>query len=262
MLVHLIADYGVGDPAFAEVIQRLHLHLEGVQVVPTSVPPFSTLATGFWVGQLALNPAPPDTLIYHNCAPRRDDRQARRDNEGEGLVYALLPDGIQVVGVYAGYTLSFLREHVLSLRAIDVARAGSQFRSRDIFPRAVAEIAHQRTELLGETLDPAALAPVPGDRLAWVDGFGNLKTTIAHHTVALEAGSKLTVRVGDVVSDALYTDGSFTVPEGTLAFAPGSSGWKQPDGRPLRFMELFLRGGNAWRRFGQPRLEETVTLLR
>lgn len=262
MLVHLIADYGVGDPAFSEVSQRLHFYLENAHIVPLSVPPFSTLATGFWVAQLGLNLAPKDTLIYHNCAPRRDDPQSRHDNEGEGLVYALLPNGIQVVGVYAGFTLSFIKEHALSLRTINVARAGSQFRSRDIFPLAASEISKQKLELLGEELDREGLPPIPEDQLAWVDGFGNLKTTIVHSGMDLEVGSKLVVRVGDVVSDAVYTDGSFKVAEGTLAFAPGSSGWKHTDGTTIRFMELFLRGGSAWKRFGQPRLEQVVSILR
>jgi S-adenosylmethionine hydrolase len=262
MLVHLIADYGVGDPAFSEVSQRLHFYLENAQIIPLSVPPFSTLATGFWVAQLGLNLATKDTLIYHNCAPRRDDPQSRRDNEGEGLVYALLPNGIQVVGVYAGFTLSFIKDHALSLRMINVARAGSQFRSRDIFPLAASEIAQQKLEILGDELDRESLPPIPENQLAWVDGFGNLKTTIVHSRMDLEVGSKLVVRVGDVVSDAVYTDGSFKVAEGTLAFAPGSSGWKRTDGTMIRFMELFLRGGSAWKRFGQPRLEQVVSILR
>jgi S-adenosylmethionine hydrolase len=262
MLVHLIADYGVGDPAFSEVSQRLHFYLENAQIIPLSMPPFSTLATGFWVAQLGLNLAAKDTLIYHNCAPRQDDPQGRRDNEGEGLVYALLPNGIQVVGVYAGFTLSFIKDHALSLRNINVARAGSQFRSRDIFPLAASEIAQQKLELLGDELHRESLPPIPENQLAWVDGFGNLKTTIVHSRMDLEVGSKLVVRVGDVVSDAVYTDGSFKVAEGTLAFAPGSSGWKGTDGTMIRFMELFLRGGSAWKRFGQPRLEQVVSILR
>ena len=68
-------------------------------------------------------------------------------------------------------------------------------------------------------------------------------------------------RVGDVVSDAIYSDGSFKVPEGTLAFAPGSSGWAADDGKPLQWMELFLRGGNAWERFGRPRVNQIITQI-
>jgi hypothetical protein len=78
----------------------------------------------------------------------------------------------------------------------------------------------------------------------------------------LEPQSKIVIRIGDVVSDAVYSDGSFKVSEGTLAFAPGSSGWSRGDSeKPLRFLELFLRGGSAWERFGRPRVNQQVTRI-
>lgn len=258
MLISLIADYGTGDPAFAEVKQRLLTGLTQAQIHELSVPPFSTLATGFWVAQLGLNPGPSDRLIYHNCAPRQDDPQARRDNEGEGLTYALLPNGVKVVGVNAGYTLSFIKSHAKELYTVNVSRGGSQFRSRDVFPPAAAAIANNDFSLLGDALSPDQIPDAPLDRVAWVDGYGNIKTTIPAHTVRLEPQTKIVIRIGDIVSDAIYSDGSFRVSEGTLAFAPGSSGWIGPDGQPLRWMELFLRGGSAWARFGKPRVNQQI----
>ena len=47
MLVHIVADYGQGDLAFAEVVQRMKLHLPDAEPVLTPVPHFSTLAAGF-----------------------------------------------------------------------------------------------------------------------------------------------------------------------------------------------------------------------
>jgi S-adenosylmethionine hydrolase len=261
MLISVIADYGTGDPAFSEVTQRLLLSLPQAQIYALSVPPFSTLATGFWVAQLGLNPGPSDRLIYHNCAPRQDDPEARRNNEGEGLTYALLPTGVKVVGVNAGYTLSFIKDHARELRMVNVSRGGSQFRSRDVFPTAAAALVQEDLSWLGEPLQPEQIPAIPLDRIAWVDGYGNIKTTIPAHTLNLEPETKIVIRIGDVVSDAIYSDGSFKVPEGTLAFAPGSSGWMGANGEPLHWMELFLRGGNAWQRFGRPRLNQSVTRI-
>lgn len=261
MLISLIADYGTGDPAFMEVTQRLQTALPQSQVHWLSVPPFSTLATGFWIAQLGLNPGADSRLIYHNCAPRQDDPEARRDNEGEGLTYALLPNGVKVVGVNAGYTLSFIKDHAVVLHMVNVSRGGSQFRSRDVFPPAAAAIAQNDLSLLGEPLSPNQIPAAPIDRVAWVDGYGNIKTTIPASTVSMAAEAKVVIRIGDVVSDAIYSDGSFKVPEGTLAFAPGSSGWNGTDGTPIRWMELFLRGGSAWERFGKPRINQRVTRL-
>lgn len=260
--ISIIADYGSGDPAFIEVTQRLLEKIGQAQIHHLSVSPFDTLATGFWIAQLGLNPGPEPRLIYHNCAPRQDDPQARRDNEGEGLTYALLPNGVKVVGVNAGYTLSFIKNHAQVLQTVKVSRGGSQFRSRDVFPSAVASIVRGEEHLLSEKISLAQIPDIPLNRVAWIDGYGNIKTTIQAQTINLEPESKIFVRIGDLVSDAVYSDGSFDVPEGTLAFAPGSSGWLAPDGKQeWRLMELFLRGGNAWKRFGRPRVNELVTIL-
>lgn len=262
MFINLIADYGTGDPAFSEVSQRLQMALPQAKISLLSVPPFSTLATGFWIAQLSLNPGPTDRAVYHNCAPRKDDPEARQNNEGEGLTYVLLSNGVKVIGVNAGYTLSFIKHHAKSIHTVNVSRGGSQFRSRDVFPPAAAAIINDELNLLGDSLRPEQIPDVPVDRLAWIDGYGNLKTTIPAHQLTLEPQTKVVIRVGDVVSDAIYSDGSFRVPEGTLAFAPGSSGWSPPEGGPPQYwMELFLRGGNAWERFGKPRINQQVTLL-
>ena len=93
MLIHVIADYGPGDLAFAEVAQRIKLCLPDAEPLYTPVPAFATLAAGFCVAQLGLNPAPPNTLIYHNVAPRKDEEEARANNEGERLAFARLPTG-------------------------------------------------------------------------------------------------------------------------------------------------------------------------
>ena len=46
MLVHVIADYGHGDLAFAEAVQRVKIHLPDAEPVLLPVPEFSTLAAG------------------------------------------------------------------------------------------------------------------------------------------------------------------------------------------------------------------------
>ena len=259
MFISLIADYGVGDPAFAEVSQRLNQKLSFAQIDCLSVPPFSTLATGFWIAQLGLNPGAPERLIFHNCAPRQDNKEARPDNEGEGLTYVELYNGVKVVGVLAGYTLSFIKEEALQIHTIEVSRGGSQFRSRDVFPQAAVANAQDDYSLLGAKIEPSQIPDLPTDRVAWIDGYGNIKTTIPADSIDLPLSGKVTVRVGDVVSDAVYSDGSFRVPERTLAFAPGSSGWQKKDGQKVAWMELFLRGGNAWERFGKPKINQVVS---
>jgi S-adenosylmethionine hydrolase len=154
----------------------------------------------------------------------------------------------------------FIKNAAQVLHTVKVSRGGSQFRSRDVFPVAAAAIAQSDFSLLGEVLKPSQIPDAPSDRVAWIDGYGNIKTTIPADTVNLNPEAKVIIRVGDVVSDAVYSDGSFKVPEGTLAFSPGSSGWQTANGE-VRWMELFLRGGSAWERFGKPRINQVVTRL-
>lgn len=110
MLVHIIADYGFGDLAKAEVLQRIKFYLPDAEPILTPVPAFATLAAGFCIAQLGLNDSPAGTIIYHNVAPREDNEQARLGNAGERLAFARLPTGVRVIGVNAGYAFSFVRD--------------------------------------------------------------------------------------------------------------------------------------------------------
>ena len=246
-----MADYGHGDLAFAEVVQRIKCHLPDAEPVLTSVPPFATLAAGFCAAQLALNQAPAGTLVYQNVAPREDEQEPREANRGERLAFARLPTGVRVIGVNAGHAFSFLRDAAEELRWAAAPAEGSQFRSRDIFPQAAAAIALGQAGALGERLGRREIPAVPRARIAYVDGYGNVKTTIRADLATAAPGARLRLRVGRVEREAIAAGASFAVAPGQLAFAPGSSGWSDR-GRETRWMELFLRGGSAWEELGRP----------
>jgi S-adenosylmethionine hydrolase len=256
MLIHLIADFGQADLAFAEVVQRLKCYLPQAELLMTSVPPFATLAAGFCAAQLALNPHPEGMLIFHNVAPRRDDARGRRNNDGERLAVTFC-NGVTVVGVNAGYAFSFFKGEA-PICAIDVPAGGSQFRSRDIFPQAVARLV-SADAAISTPLNDAEVPDVPAQRVAYIDGFGNIKTTIpAGH---YRAGELLAVTIGDTRLTLPVSDASFAVPQGQLTLAVGSSGWQGRGGR-VQFMELFLRGGSAAAHFGHPEPESAIHITR
>jgi hypothetical protein len=260
MLVHIIADYGFGDLAFAEVVQRIRLYLPDAEPILTPVPAFATIAAGFCVAQLGLNEAPTGTIIYHNVAPREDDEQARAGNAGERLAFARLPTGVRVVGVNAGYAFSFVRDLAVEFRWAAVAAEGSQFRSRDLFPEAAGAIALGQPDALGEEIPPSDIPDVPPNCIAYIDGYGNLKTTIKHDASKGDSGHKVRLQIGDKEQDAIASDGSFAVESGQLAFAPGSSGWTNAQGEQTRWMEVFLRGGNAWKSFDCPSIGTPIQI--
>jgi hypothetical protein len=250
VLIHLIADYGAGDLAAAEVRSRLAVHLPGADVAYTPVGPFDTVAAGFCVAQLALGEGPAERLVYHNVAPREDVEDPRPDNDGEPLVAARLSNGVLVVGVAAGSTFAFVADEIEELHEVAVPPSGSQFRSRDAFPALLPRLLDGDRSVLGTPLDATMLPAVPDCVVAYVDGYGNLKTT--WEEAPAEPGSRLKVRIGDAEAEAVVGDGTFDVPVGELSFAPGSSGWVTRTGAERRWFELLARGGSAAELFGFP----------
>ncbi len=250
MLVHVVADYGpAGDLAFAEVAQRLAAVLPTATILATPVGPFDTLAAGFVIAQLALSDGPAGSVVFHNVAPRQDEPDARRANEGERFTLGEAPDGTLVVGPNAGHSLAFLHGEA-PLFYLDVPAAGSQFRSRDFLPGAVGRLVDGDRGAVGEPVPPELVPAVPADVVAYTDGYGNLKTTLNEPAAA--NGERMLVRVGHASTTAIVSGGSFSVAEGELALAPGYSGWPSRDGGERRFLELFLRGGSAAARLDHP----------
>jgi hypothetical protein len=251
VLIHVIADYGPGDLAYAEVRQRLALHLPGADVVYTPVAPFDTVSAGFALAQLALTEGPPGRLVYVNVAPRQDNDDPRPGNAGERLVVGRLPGDVLVVAVDAGHALSFVRDEVGALHDVALPETGSQFRSRDAFPALLPRLLAGETGMLAAAVPPAQIPEPPARAVAYVDGYGNLKTTWAAAPAA--EGARVRVRIGAVAAEALVGGGTFEVPAGELSFAPGSSGWRRRDGSRRVCFELLQRGGSAAERFGFPR---------
>ena len=262
LLLHILADYGASDDmAFAEVKQAVRAVTRGLDVTfdISSVPAFDTIATGFYLAQLAINsPFGKDHLFYVNTAPRKDDVKARTNCAGEGLVYAELTNGVRIVAVNSGYSLSFLKTHAKTIRHLDVDTAGSQFRSRDNFPAAVGDIAHNIETRLG--MDIANDIPdMPKDVIAYTDGYGNLKTSIAHDELDGLTGQKVNVTINGITKTATVGVGIFSVPENEFVLSAGSSGWVMPNGTKRRFVECVFRGFSAAKAFGYPQGGNKIT---
>jgi S-adenosylmethionine hydrolase len=86
--------------------------------------------------------------------------------------------------------------------------------------------------------------------VAYVDSFGNLKTTLREgdaELTALQPGQRVLVTINDVEMATTVAAGSFNVQEGDIALAPGSSGHTR------KYWEIFQRGGSAWATYRKPR---------
>lgn len=193
-------------------------------------------------------------MIYTNTAPRKDDKGSRHKNEGEGLLYTKLKNGVQIVGVNASFCFSYVKPFIMILNIVNVANKGSQFRSRDFYPEAVVGIIRNNQKFIGDAFDPSLIPDLPQRRITWVDGYGNMKTTLRVSECKYKSGQPLIIKLNGMKRTAFFTDGTFAVREGELAFAPGSSGGED------RFMELFLRGLSAWKEFGKPHIEDEFVI--
>ena len=91
---------------------------------------------------------------------------------------------------------------------------------------------------LGEEIDARALPPLPSSVIAYVDGYGNLKTTIPYDAKKIQPGQRIRVCVNDHEIKATVSDGAFAVRHGELAFAPGSSGWPLRHGGSVRWERM------------------------
>lgn len=240
-LLHVICDYAPDGLEFAEIKTRFHATLAtpgSVHIHHTATPPLDTIAVGFATAQLGLGPKTSRMVIFGNSAPRRDQDAESTENRGRGLRYARLDNGAEVVSVASEYAFSFIKDHIVEYRDIDSPASGSQFRSCDFFPTYVSAIIDGDYSALTDVLDPADIEDVPSHRVAWTDGFGNIKTTVRKShlaTAGLHTGDRVLVTLNGVTLAGVISDGGFTVPRGVLAVNAGSSGFGDP------FVELFLR---------------------
>lgn len=250
----LISDYGVGDPAFTEVVLQLRNLIPDVFIYPQSTPAFSTVNTGFWIYQIALTPNIKNTYIYSNTAPRKDGKDPKKNNSGEKLMYACLKNGFEIIAVNSGNVFSFVKNDIKDFHFVKVENEGSQFRSRDKYPSVVAKMIQGDKSFIGEREDPKSIIEAPNSLIASIDGYGNMKTTMRASEVKFKPGQTLTIEIYNKKHLGTYTDGFFHIAEGELSFFPGSSGHSD------KFMEISLRGGSAWRLFDKPMAEAKFTV--
>lgn len=255
LLVYVIADYGdLHDLAFAEVIQKLYTELDGrdAHLKAFAVPAFDTVATGFMLAQTAINSKlGAKHKFYVNTAPRKDDLSPRVKNSGEGLAYARLTNGVEIVAVNSGYSLSFIKDAAEEIREIHCAKDGSQFRSRDVFPPAFGLIAKGDYSQLGDDIRDA-VPDFPQGVVCYTDGYGNMKCSIEPEQLETIKGKDVTLDVNGRHQLTRVAEGIFGVADGQFCFSAGSSGWTLPDGRKISFSEIIQRGGNAARMFDKP----------
>ncbi len=270
--IDIIADYG-GNPgcydmAFAEVKNKICSIFDAEAIdyrimSCLSVNAFNTIETGFVVAQLASHSNIKNHVVYHNTAPRKDDISIRKDNAGENLAMSLLPNGVLIVGVYSGFTFSFIK-NIAPIYGVKCDNKGSQFRSRDIFPQALLSLvkevyieglsdlskSNHATEIINNTCD------IEINNILYIDGYGNLKTSLPESVLTQQKVVKIIIN--DIAHTAyISNDGIFGIENGNMVIAQGSSGGNMGN---MKFLEISFRGGNAAERFNYPKPGDKIII--
>lgn len=228
----LIADYGTDSLAVGEVCLSLYRHLASplpIQVVASR--PFNTVHTGFLLDQLQRHlPAGEGAnyVFFLNTDPRTHTEAETSNAEGSPLYVAELANGVRVVTPNAGYCLSFVKGSIAKLWKAKCPADGTQFRSRDLFPRIVAAVADGAA---AELQEPAQVDVVPdrpaGFLVLHTDNYGNIKTSFTKaeaDRLGLSWGDSVVVSMSQREFLVPLRQTIFADKPGELVFAPGSSG--------------------------------------
>ncbi|MBI4067512.1 hypothetical protein HY407_03940 [Candidatus Gottesmanbacteria bacterium] len=252
----IIADFGWGDLAFSEVADELYSLVPGISAEKLSLPPFSTLSTGFAIRQLGLRRYYPGKLIFSNTAPRgMDEGIPWHGSAKQRLLFGILDSGVPVAAISSGYNWSFVKDRIGKdedgvplFFDIDISNEGSQFRSRDIYPGAIKRLIDRDETVLGERIDPASIPDYPRNQVMYVDGYKNIKisTPESEFDPALKVSPQLNVTLNGITRTA-HNALSGLIPNEGLVLRTGSSGDIDDP-----FIELQLVGGHARKLFEPP----------
>lgn len=239
--IEVIADYGGGyttDHAFSEVRNhffRFDMERKIRVVTEHPVYAFSTLETGFWIAQEGLHSEHENLVIFSNTAPRGDITWSGENKQG--FVCGILDNGIPIFAVNAGYNLSFVKDRLKGLWEVNCPNVGTQFRSRDYYPEATMAILMGDTSKIGHEVDASKIPDVPAFKLASVDGYGNLKTTIkkGHLDENISNSGIIRVTINGYSHLVINTLAPLAIPSRSydLCLVMGSSG-----GREVNYLEI------------------------
>lgn len=231
-VVYIVADYG-DSLAFAEVDAALVAQFPGVRTVPVRVPQYRTEVAGFVAAQLARRALDPRRVaILINVDARTHTSEPLPDGAGSPFVCATLDSGLRVFSPASGFCLSFLRDRIARAEVLLTGAGSGQFRSRDDFPRFMAEVFRGN----GHAHTPFPLDQIPEFQPAQpvvleMDGYSNVKTSITRtqaEALGWKPGRVIQIRVGgrgaDYPLSVTCATSIMGVPPGTFVFAPGSSG--------------------------------------
>lgn len=263
--ITIIADYN-DDLAFNEVISNFQKN-DPAQLFTyriLNIPPFNTLATGFVISQLALHGQHENLVIMSNTAPRTNKHIniPWHGHEDQPFLLSLIPLAnsdkkfIPVFFVHSGFAGSFLKDKSIGFWKVNITNRGTQFRSRDIYAQAVTDYIYNKNDIIGEKIDPQTIPDIPANHIAWIDGYGNIKTTTRKSQWPDDLKDKqeinITISNGNNIMHSSPVQNRISIKgsheDGKTYIQPGSSGGSE---NPL--LEIITVMGSAAKKFQLPK---------
>ena len=233
----IVADWGADSLTCQEVRSAIEGFLPRSVYTPNirfvaSTP--STLQTSFIIAQLVEVEEklgrPKQTVIFQNTDPRLQTRKGVKKAEGADMIVVKLSSGLFVCGPNAGYDFSLIKEKIEEIYICNNKKAGSQFRSRDLYSEISAKLMTDKLEKLDLTLTNTKIIPKATDTaILHIDNYGNIKTNIKlkDFLKKYSYGDNIKVSINDKTCEVLFVDNLFGAIPGVLIIYPGSSGKKQ-----------------------------------
>jgi hypothetical protein len=145
--VELVADYGPGDPAFDELVQRMQAALADVTIHPTRVPAGDTLEAGRCVARLALAPGAAGRVVVHDVAVR--------DEAQRGLCAGRTGDGALVVGRDGADCWSGVADALETLCTLELPLRTSPHDRADVLAKVIVRVLDRHPHAVREPVPRA-----------------------------------------------------------------------------------------------------------
>lgn len=185
---------------------------------------------------------PKDTVLFQNTDPRLQSKKGVEKAKGADFIVIELSNGMFLCGPNAGYDFSMIKNKIKKVYKYHDLDKGSQFRSRDLYSKASAQLMENRMKEMDLVKLPLNEIPdLNGFFVGHNDNYGNMKTTVKLKDInkKYKFGDKLKLKINKITKTAEFATNLFGAQPGKLVIYPGSSG---EIGNP--FLEI-----SVWRHF-------------
>ncbi len=191
----------------------------------------STIHTSYIIQQIVSTEErlgkPRQTVLFGNTDPRVQTKTATNKAQGADFVIVKLKSGMFLCGPNAGHSFSLIKNKISKIYLHKDLSKGSQFRSRELYSKASAQLVENRMSEL--ELIEASTDIVPDLKamfIGHIDNYGNIKTTIKLSELRTKhsPGDHVNVEINGIKKTANFVDNLFGGNLGDLVIYPGSSG--------------------------------------